>query len=99
MHHALLAFRAHREAAFLEYLEHPRVARQHFRVQLREPGLTSDPGKVLHQQRADALPLVRIVHGEGDLGGSGLRDDVARPADDERASVLLEHVPPTRRGS
>ena len=56
-----------------------------------EPGTTSDPGKVLHQQRADALPLVRIVHSEGDLGRSGLRDDVARPADDDRASILLEH--------
>jgi len=43
-----------------------------------------------HQSRADASPLVGIVHGEGDLGLIGLPDDVACPADDHRLSILLQ---------
>ena len=43
--------------------------------------------KVLHQQRADAVPLVRVVDCERDFGDSGLDNDVAAAADDQRAPV------------
>ena len=67
---------------------------KHFRDQLLEPGATCDRGKMLHQQRADALPLVRIVHGEGDLGRSGTskrrsarrRRSIARPSSSSTAT-------------
>jgi len=45
---------------------------------------------VAHQGCANALPLVGIIHGEGNLGLAWLHHDATAPADDHRPSVLFQ---------
>ena len=74
-----------------EDLQHGGVPRQNIGDQFLEPGVAGDGHEVAHQRRADALSLVGIVHGEGDLGLAGRPHDVAAPADDHRLAVLFQH--------
>jgi hypothetical protein len=73
----------HWQSAALEDLEHREVFRQDLRLQLFEPRRAGDPREMAHQGPPDTLSLVRIHHGEGDLGSSGLREDVAGAADND----------------
>jgi hypothetical protein len=80
----------HRQSAALEDLEHREVFWQDLRVQLFEPRRASDSREMAHQRPPDTLSLVRIHHGEGDLGPSGLREDVAGATDDAAFFLLFE---------
>ena len=41
-----------------------------------EPSIAGNAHQMAHQRPADALALVRVDHGEGDLRNAGLLDDV-----------------------
>ena len=44
---------------------------------------------MLHQCRADALPLILVDHDEGHFGAAGLHDDVTSTPDDDGSNVLF----------
>ena len=74
----------------LEHLQHCGVLRQDIGDQLLEPAFTRNGSEMAHQGCADALPLVFVVHREGDLGLTCSHHDVSRTADDHRMSALLQ---------
>ena len=79
----------HWQSAALEDLEHREIFRQDLRVQLLEPGRAGDTSEMAHQRPPDTLSLVGIRHGEGDLGSSGLRVDIAGATDNDGLLPIL----------
>lgn len=77
------------QSAFPEDLQHRDVFRQDLRDQFLQPGIPSDRGKMAHQRGTDPLSLVFIDQCERYLSSSGLNDDVATTAHDDRSSAFL----------
>src|SRR5687767_3708970 len=90
MYDSLAALLRQGKAAALEDLEHRRVVRQHFGDELFEPRAARDLRQMAQERRPNTPALVRILHGESDLGAPGLRDDVARCSHQPRLSRLLD---------
>src|SRR5690349_7847745 len=79
------------EPARLEHPQHDGVLWQNLGNQFLEPSLARHGYEMVHQSRANAMPLVRVVHREGHLGLAWLHDDIAGFANDHRLSVLIQH--------
>src|SRR5262245_33583836 len=71
-----LALDAKRQSALLEHFQHRHVIRQDLSDQFLEPGSPGNRGEMMHEGRAETLPLILIDHGESDLGPSRLYDNV-----------------------
>src|SRR5262245_44174738 len=85
-----LAARRHGKAAPFEYLEHRGILRQDFREELLDPRRARDGDEVAQQARGDAQALMRIVHGERDLGAVGRRNDITPAARNDLPSRVLQ---------
>src|ERR1700676_1980022 len=85
-----LPFRAGPEAELLEHFQHCGVLGQHFCNQLSEACVTCQNSQMTHEDRPDALVLIRVDHDESYLGLAGPHNNIASAAGDSRASVLID---------
>src|SRR5688572_5952642 len=90
MYDSLAALLRQGKAAALEDLEHRRVVRQHFGDELLEPRAAGDLRQMAQERRPNAPALVRVLHGESDLGAPGVLDDVTRCSHQQRPPRLLD---------
>ena len=91
MHDLALALDAERQSALLEYFEHRDILRQDLSGQFFEPGASGNRGEMMHEGRAETLPLLLIDHSESDLGLSRLLDDVTGAARDHWQAVFIDY--------
>ena len=91
VHDLALALDAKRESAFLEHFQHRAIIWQDFGDQFLESASPGNRGEMMHESRAETLPLILIDHSERDLGLSRLHDDVTCAARDHRPAGLLHH--------
>src|SRR5215470_17773592 len=89
VHDLRLALDAKRESAALEHFQHRHVIRQDLSDQFLEPRSPSNRGEMMHEGRAETLPLMLIDHSESDLGLSRLHDDVTGAARDHWPAVFV----------
>ena len=85
-----LAFDAKRQSTLLEHFQHRHVIRQDLGDQFLESGFPRNRSEMMHEGRAETLPLILIDHGESDLGLSRLRDDVACAARDHWHALFVD---------
>src|SRR6516162_10586412 len=91
VHDLWLALDAKRQSAFLEHFQHRAIVGQDFSDQFLESGSPGDRGEMVHEGRAEALPLILIDHSESDLGLSRLHDDVTCAARDHGPAAFVNH--------
>ena len=82
-HHPVVQPAAVRESDRPEHLLHRRVVGKRLRHEAAKPGGLGDHRQILEQDRGDALVVVGVGNGEGDLGFlTGRRGEVLADADD-----------------
>jgi hypothetical protein len=59
--------------------------------ELLQASLSGERDEMAHQRCSDALPLMLVNDGEGDLRPSGFDDEVAAAAHDPRLATLLRN--------
>jgi len=64
VHDLGLALDAKRQSAFSEHFQHGAIVRQDLGDQFLEPGSPRNRGEMMHEGRAETLPLILIDHGE-----------------------------------
>src|SRR5262245_7416907 len=84
-----LALDAKRQSALLEDFQHRHVIRQDLSDQFLESGFPGNRGEMMHEGRAETLPLILIDHGESDLGLSRLYENVTSAARDHAPTALV----------
>ena len=82
MHDLGLALDAKGQSTLLEHFQHRHVVRQDLGDQFLESDFPGNHSEMMHEGRAETLPLILIDHGESDLGLSRLYDDVTSAARD-----------------
>src|SRR5262249_36856173 len=85
-----LALDAKRQSALLEHFQHRHVIRQDLSDQFLESGFPGNRGEMMHEGRAETLPLILIDHGESDLGLSRLYDNVTCAARDHWRALFVD---------
>ena len=88
VHDLALALDAKRESAFLEHFQHRAIIWQDFGDQFLESASPGNRGEMMHESRAETLPLILIDHSERDLGLSRLHDDVTCAARDHAPTAF-----------
>ena len=83
------AFHATSQSTLLEHFQHRHVIGQDLGDQLLESGFPGNRGEMMHEGRAETLPLIPIDHGESDLGLSRLYDNVTCAARDHGPTALV----------
>src|ERR1700733_1462172 len=78
-------------SAFFKYFQHRKIFRQDLGDEFRQSGVARNHREMTHQSRADALFLILIDYGKGDLGLSRFDHDVASASDDCRLTALVHH--------
>jgi hypothetical protein len=91
MHDLRFALDAKRQSAFLKHFQHRHVIRQDLSDQFLESGSPGNRGEMMHEGRAETLPLILIDHNESDLGLSTLYDDVTCTARDHWRAVFTNY--------
>ncbi len=89
VHDLGLALHAKWESTFLEHFQHRAIVGQDFSNQFLESSFSGNRGEVMHEGRAETLPLILIDHGESDLGLSRLHDDVTGAARDHGPAAFV----------
>src|SRR5215468_3708722 len=89
MHDLWLALDANREPAVLEHFQHRHVIRQDLSDQFPQPGSPGNRREMVHEGRAEALPLILIDHSESDLGLSRRYDNVTSAARDHAPTAFV----------
>src|SRR5215472_18420567 len=84
-----LAFDAKRQSALLEDFQHRHVIWQDLSDQFLESGFSGNRGEMMHEGRAETLPLILIDHSESDLGLSRLHEDVTCAARDHGPAAFV----------
>ena len=86
VHDLGLALDAKGQSALLEHFQHRHAIRQDLGDQFLDPRFSGNRGEMMHEGRAETLPLILIDHSESDLGLSRRCDDVT--------SAARDHAPP-----
>jgi len=89
MDHLGLAFDAKRQSTLLEHFQHRHVIRQDLSDQFLESGFPGNRGEMMHEGRAETLPLILIDHGESDLGLSRPYDNVTSAAHNHAPTTFV----------
>src|SRR5262245_44990433 len=89
MHHLGLALDAKGQSALLEHFQHRDVIRQDLSDQFLESGFPGNRGEMMHEGRAETLPLILIDHSESDLSLARLHDDVTGAARDHGPAAFV----------
>jgi hypothetical protein len=84
-----LAFDAKRQSALLEDFQHRHVIWQDLSDQFLESGFSGNRGEMMHEGRAETLPLILIDHSESDLGLSRRYDNVTSAARDHAPTAFV----------
>ena len=84
-----LALDAKRQSTLLEHFQHRHVVRQDLSDQVLESGFSGNRGEMMHEGRAETLPLIPIDHSESDLGLSRRYDNVTSAARDHAPTAFV----------